>query len=100
MAFLTNNLKWIAQTVADLYRRRWPTEMFRKKSKQTLQRAVFLGNSRQRRPPAGVEGSVAYLLFAFRGLLEPAGPQLDPPFGLVALGPVAKKRTAQPARSL
>jgi hypothetical protein len=45
MVFLTNNLKWSAQTVVDLYRCRWEIEVFFKQIKQTLQLADFLGNN-------------------------------------------------------
>ncbi|MEI8288165.1 MAG: IS4 family transposase [Verrucomicrobiota bacterium] len=45
MIFLTNNLTWSAQTVADLYRCRWSIETFFKELKQTLQLADFLGHS-------------------------------------------------------
>ena len=45
MVFLTNHLEWSAQTIADLYRCRWPIEVFFKQIKQTLQLADFLGNS-------------------------------------------------------
>ena len=45
MIFLTNNLDWSAQTIADLYRCRWQIEVFFKQIKQTLQLADFLGQS-------------------------------------------------------
>lgn len=45
MVFLTNNLEWSPQTVADLYRSRWEIEVFFKQLKQTLQLADFLGHS-------------------------------------------------------
>jgi IS4 transposase len=45
MVFLTNNLSWSAQTIADLYRCRWSIEVFFKELKQTLQLADFLGHS-------------------------------------------------------
>jgi hypothetical protein len=45
MVFLTNNLEWSAQTIAELYRCRWQIEVFFKQLKQTLQLADFLGNS-------------------------------------------------------
>ena len=45
MTFLTNQLAWSAQTIADLYRSRWAIEVFFKQLKQTLQLADFLGNS-------------------------------------------------------
>ena len=45
MTFMTNNLKWSPQSVADLYQCRWEIEVFFKQIKQTLQIADFLGNS-------------------------------------------------------
>ena len=45
MIFLTNNFAWAASTVAELYRCRWPIEVFFKQIKQTLQLADFLGHS-------------------------------------------------------
>lgn len=45
MVFLTNNVTWSAQSVADLYRCRWDIEVFFKELKQTLQLADFLGHS-------------------------------------------------------
>jgi hypothetical protein len=45
MVFLTNNLKWAASSVTELYRCRWQIEVFFKQIKQTLQLSDFLGNS-------------------------------------------------------
>ena len=45
MTFLTNNLLWSPNTVADLYRCRWEIEVFFKQIKQTLQLADFLGHN-------------------------------------------------------
>lgn len=45
MVFLTNNVTWSAQTIADLYRCRWRIEVFFKELKQTLQLADFLGHN-------------------------------------------------------
>jgi hypothetical protein len=45
MIFLTNNLTWSAQTIADLYRCRWSIEVFFKELKQSLQLADFLGHN-------------------------------------------------------
>ena len=45
LTFLTNNLDWSAQSVADLYRCRWDIEKFFRILKQTFQLADFLGNS-------------------------------------------------------
>lgn len=45
LVFLTNNLDWSPQSVADLYRCRWQIEVFFKQIKQTLQLADFLGHN-------------------------------------------------------
>ena len=45
MEFLTNNLQWSPQSVADLYRCRWDIEKFFRQIKQTFNLADFLGNS-------------------------------------------------------
>ena len=45
LVFLTNNVEWSAQTIADLYRCRWGIESFFKELKQTLQLADFLGHN-------------------------------------------------------
>ena len=45
MVFLSNNLEWSAQSIAELYRCRWEIEVFFKQIKQTLQLADFLGTS-------------------------------------------------------
>jgi len=45
MVFLTNQLSWSPNTVADLYRCRWEIEVFFKQIKQTLQIADFLGHN-------------------------------------------------------
>lgn len=42
---ITNNLKWEASTIAELYRRRWLIETFFKLIKQNLQIKTFLGTS-------------------------------------------------------
>ena len=45
MVFLTNNIQWSAQTIADLYKSRWSIETFFKQLKQTLQLSDFLGHN-------------------------------------------------------
>lgn len=45
MTFLTNQLTWSSETIAELYRCRWRIEVFFKQIKQTLQLADFLGTS-------------------------------------------------------
>jgi Transposase DDE domain len=100
MVFLTNNLEWSAQTIADLYRCRWQIEVFFKQIKQTLQLADFLGNSANAVRWQVWTALLTLCAVALLRLVEPVGPQFHPPLCLVALGPVAKTRTPQPARSL
>jgi hypothetical protein len=45
MVFLSNNLEWSGQSIADLYKCRWQIEVFFKQIKQTLQLADFVGYS-------------------------------------------------------
>ncbi len=45
MEFLTNQLTWSPESVAELYRCRWQIEVFFKQIKQTLQLADFLGTN-------------------------------------------------------
>lgn len=45
MEFLTNNMQWSAQSIAELYKCRWQIEVFFKQIKQTLQLADFLGHN-------------------------------------------------------
>jgi len=43
MAFITNNMRWAASSICDLYKSRWGIEVFFKEVKQTLQIADFMG---------------------------------------------------------
>ena len=43
--FITNNLSWSAQTIADIYKQRWQVELFFKWIKQNLKIKTFLGNT-------------------------------------------------------
>jgi putative transposase len=43
--FITNHFKWSAQTIADIYKRRWQVELFFKWIKQNLKIKSFLGTS-------------------------------------------------------
>ncbi len=42
---ISNNLKWSAATIAELYKRRWNIEVFFKQIKQNLQIKTFLGTN-------------------------------------------------------
>ncbi|MDP1727721.1 MAG: IS4 family transposase [Bacteroidota bacterium] len=43
--FITNNFKWKAASVADIYRQRWGIELLFKRLKQNMQLQYFLGDS-------------------------------------------------------
>ena len=45
MTFLTNNMKWAAGTVCEIYKARWEIEVFFKELKQTLQLTDFIGTN-------------------------------------------------------
>lgn len=45
MTFITNNMRWAAGSICDLYKSRWGIEVFFKEIKQTLQIADFVGHS-------------------------------------------------------
>jgi hypothetical protein len=46
MTFITNNMKWAAVSICDLYKSRWSIEAFFKQIKQVLQLNAFLGHNR------------------------------------------------------
>ena len=43
--FITNNLRWSAKTMAEIYKQRWQVELFFKWIKQNLKIKSFIGNS-------------------------------------------------------
>ena len=45
LVFLTNNFKWSATTIAELYKARWQVELLFKELKQTLQLQDFFGEN-------------------------------------------------------
>ncbi len=46
MAFISNNFKWAASSITELYLARWGIEVFFKQLKQTLQLSGFIGYSK------------------------------------------------------
>ena len=70
MEFLTNNLTWSAQTVADLYRSRWTIEVFFKQIKQTLKLADFLGHNARAVRWQVWTALLCYLLLRFQAFVS------------------------------
>jgi len=83
MVFLTNNLTWSAQTLADLYRCRWSIEVFFKELKQTLQLADFLGHNANAVRWQVWTALLAYVLLRFCAFLSQWGHSFTRLFTLV-----------------
>ncbi len=83
MIFLTNNVTWSAQTVADLYRCRWQIEVFFKELKQTLQLAGFLGHNANAVRWQVWTALLVYLFLRFRACLGQWGHSFTRHFALV-----------------
>jgi hypothetical protein len=83
MVFLTNNLEWSAQTIADLYRCRWSIEVFFKELKQTLQLADFLGHNANAVRWQVWTALLVYLLLRFCAFLGRWGHSFTRLFALV-----------------
>jgi hypothetical protein len=86
MVFLTNNLAWSAQTIADLYRCRWSIETFFKELKQTLQLADFLGHNANAVRWQVWTALLAYLLLRFCAWLGRWGHSFTRLFALIRSG--------------
>ena len=83
MEFLTNNLEWSAQSVADLYRSRWDIEVFFKQIKQTLKLADFLGHSANAVRWQIWSALLCYLLLRFHAFLSNWGHSFTRLFTLI-----------------
>ena len=73
MEFLTNNMEWSSQSVADLYRSRWAIETFFKQIKQTLKLADFLGHSANAVRWQIWSALLCYLLLRYQAFLSSWG---------------------------
>lgn len=83
MVFLTNNVTWSAQTIADLYRCRWSIEVFFKELKQTLQLADFLGHNANAVRWQVWTALLVYLLLRFCACLSQWGHSFTRLFALI-----------------
>ena len=73
MMFLTNNLKWSARTVAEIYRDRWGIETFFKELKQTCQIHDFIGYSENAVQWQVWTGLLAHLILRYLAYLSKWG---------------------------
>lgn len=83
MGFLTNNMEWSAQSVADLYRSRWSIEVFFKQIKQTLKLADFLGHSANAVRWQIWSALLCYLLLRYQACLATWGSSFTRLFTLI-----------------
>jgi hypothetical protein len=83
LEFLTNNLTWSPQSVADLYRSRWSIEVFFKQIKQTLKLADFLGHSANAVRWQIWSALLCYLLLRFAAYLSAWGGSFTRIFTLI-----------------
>jgi transposase len=63
--FITNNFRWSAQTIADIYKQRWQVELFFKWIKQNLKIKSFLGTSENAVMTQIMAALCVYLLLAY-----------------------------------
>jgi len=63
--FITNQFKWSAQTIADIYKQRWQVELFFKWIKQNLKIKAFLGTSKNAVMTQIMAALCMYLLLAY-----------------------------------
>lgn len=63
--FITNQLNWSAQTIADIYKQRWQVELFFKWIKQNLKIKAFLGTSENAVMTQILVALCLYLLLAY-----------------------------------
>ena len=64
-AFISNNLEWSAQTIADIYKQRWQVELFFKWIKQNLRIKAFIGHSENAVRTQVLIALCSYLILAF-----------------------------------
>ena len=63
--FITNNFRWSAQTIADIYKQRWQVELFFKWIKQNLKIKSFLGTTENAVMTQVMVALCNYLLLAY-----------------------------------
>ena len=75
--FITNQFKWSAQTIADIYKQRWQVELFFKWIKQNLKIKAFLGTSENAVMTQILVALCLYLLLAYLKFQSRVGKSLQ-----------------------
>jgi hypothetical protein len=84
-AFLTNNFRLAAKTIADIYKERWKIELFFKEIKQNLHIKKFVGTSENAVWIQLYTALIAYLLLAYMKFLAGFGLSVQQLFQLAQL---------------
>ena len=89
--FITNQLNWSAQTVAEIYKQRWQVELFFKWIKQNLKIKSFLGNSENAVKTQVFAALCIYLILAFIKFRSRVGKSFQQIFRLIQVNLFAKR---------
>ena len=92
VSFLTNNLEFSAQTIAELYRARWGIETFFRELKQTCQIHNFIGYSENAVRWQVWAGLIAHLLLRYIRYVAEWGHSFSRLAGVIRGSPWLKKR--------
>jgi hypothetical protein len=92
--FLTNQRRWAAQTVADIYKSRWEVELFFKWIKQNLKIRSFLGHSMNAVASQIFVALCVYLLVAFQKFVSRSAMGIQAVLRLVQLSLFQRKPLA------
>jgi len=89
--FITNQMSWSAQTVADIYKSRWEVELFFKWIKQNLKIRTVLGHTINAVASQIFVALCVYLLTAFQKFMSQTAYGLQAVFRLVQLNAFIRK---------
>jgi len=89
--FITNQFKWSAQTIADIYKERWEVELFFKWIKQNLKIKAFLGTSQNAVMTQIMAALCVYLLLAYLKFKSKLGKSLQQIIRLLQLNLFARR---------
>jgi Transposase DDE domain len=93
--FLTNHFKLSAQTIADIYKRRWQVELYFKWIKQNLKIKSFLGISKNAAMTQVWVAMCVYLLLAYLKCCNRISASLQQIIQLLAVNLFAKRDLIQ-----
>lgn len=89
--FITNQFRWSAQTIADIYKQRWQVELFFKWIKQNLRIKAFLGTSENAVMTQIMAALCVYLLLAYLKFQSKIGKSLQQITRLLQLNLFARR---------